>query len=450
MIAVPFELPVEVFDRPGNEPWEGSAWDGQGLPAAVVLSWVEDAPLTPSAIALLTSIDINELGPRDRPRLLKALDRLESHVAAKKSIAVAHLARDSREFKGWDDQNPAANETSVALRLPLQQAQAEVARSTRLLTHLPRTLGMWLDGQITRQHVRVIYRATASLGQTKCAQVEEIVLPGADLLSVTKFKEKVHRAVAKVNPRDLTERHRDAAKDADVTMNVDENAIGWITANMPGVDAHVIIAAVDAYARAAKAKGDERSLGVLRAEGLRVVCEHYLNGELTGRAPTVHGRPVTINVCATPAALLGLTDTPAVIPETGTVLPIDTVRAMAHEAKLRWMTISESNGSLLDYVPTTYRLSRPLHEFIDAKYVTSVGPHSTTPAARTDGEHLIRHGDPGGITSPDNNVPMDRGWHNAKTHLGFTVVRHDDGGVVWTTPLGQTFTVHPYDYRLGP
>jgi hypothetical protein len=108
----------------------------------------------------------------------------------------------------------------------LQQAQAEVARSTRLLTHLPRTLGMWLDGQITRQHVRVIYRATASLGQTKCAQVEEIVLPGADLLSVTKFKEKVHRAVAKVNPRDLTERHRDAAKDADVTMNVDENAIG--------------------------------------------------------------------------------------------------------------------------------------------------------------------------------------------------------------------------------
>src|SRR6185437_9337312 len=120
-----------------------------------------------------------------------------------------------------------------------------------------------------------------------CAQVEEIVLPGADLLSVTKFKEKVHRAVAKVNPRDLTERHRDAAKDADVTMNVDENAIGWITANMPGVDAHVIIAAVDAYARAAKAKGDERSLGVLRAEGLRVMCERYLNGELTGRAPTV-------------------------------------------------------------------------------------------------------------------------------------------------------------------
>ncbi|HET7530334.1 MAG TPA: hypothetical protein VFJ98_05180, partial [Mycobacteriales bacterium] len=77
-------------------------------------------------------------------------------------------------------------------------------------------------------------------------------------------------------------------------------------------------------------------------------------------------------------------------------------------------------------------------------------PHSTTPAARTDGEHVIRHGDPGGDTGPDNNVPMDRGWHNAKTHLGFKVVRNDDGSLTWTTPLGQTFTVHPYDYRLGP
>jgi hypothetical protein len=450
VIAVPFEVSPEVFALPAAEPWDRTGEGSGGVPAGMVLLWVEDAPFTPSSIALLTSIDINELGPRDRPRLLKALDRLESHFAARKSIAVAQLARDSRGYKGWDDQNPAANETSIALRLPLHQAQAEASRSLRLHTHLPGTLAMWLDGRISRQHVRVIHRATASLGQSKCAQVEEIALPGAESLSVMRFKEKVQRAVAKVNPRDLTERHRDAAKDADVTMNLDENAIGWINANMPGVDAHVIMAAVDAYARAAKAKGDERSLAVLRAEGLRVMCERYLTGELTGRPPTMHGRPVTINLCATPAALLGLTDTPAVIPDTGTVVPINTIREMAHEAKLRWMTISETNGSLIDYVPTSYRLSRPLHEFIDAAYVRSVGPHSTAPAARTDGEHLIPHGTPGGITSPDNTAPMDRGWHNAKTHLDFKITRNDDGSLTWTTPLGQTFTVQPYDYRLGP
>jgi uncharacterized protein DUF222 len=450
VIVVPFELPATVFDLPGNEPVDLSRHDGSGVPATVVLSWVEDAPFTASTVALLTSIDARELAPSDLPRLMKALDRLESHVAAKKSLAVGQLAWECREFKGWDDQDPAANETAIALQLPLGKAQGEVHRAKRLHTHLPRTLGRWLDGALTREHVLVILRATSRLGQGKCAQVEELVLPGAEGLSVREFAQRVHRAVATVHPRDLKQRHRDAAKDADVTLTTDEDAIGWITANMPGVDAHIVKTAVDAYAAAAKARADDRSLGVLRAEGLRVMCERYLSGELTGRVPTVHGRPITINLSATPAALLGLTDTPAILPETGTPVPIDTVRAMAHEAKLRWMTISATNGTLIDYVPTSYRLSRPLHEFIDAKYVTSVGPHSTVPATRSDGEHLIRYGDPGGLTSPDNTVPIDRGWHNPKTHLGFKATRNPDGSISWTTPLGQTYTVHPYDYRLGP
>jgi Domain of unknown function (DUF222) len=449
VIAVPFELPVEVFDSSAGSPLDLSRWDGKGVPAAVLLSWVENAPITPATVAVVESIDAAELAPADLPRLLKAWDRLESHAAAKKATVIARLAHENRGFKGWDDQEPTANETTVALRLPLVHAQSEVHRSKRLHAHLPQTLGMWLDGFISRGHVRKIVSATRALGQAKCAQVEELVLPGAELLSVGDFGQKVARVVAKVHPRDLSERHRDAAKDADVTLGMDDDGIGWITANMPGVDATVVKTAVDAYATSLKAKGDQRSLGVLRAEGLRVMCQRYLNGELTGRVPTVHGRPVTINVCATPAALLGLTDTPGEIAGVGPV-PIETIRAMAHEAKLRWMTISETDGSLIDYVPTSYRIPARLHEYIDTKYVTSVGPHSTTPATRTDGEHLIPFGDPGGDTSPDNTVPMDRGWHNAKTHLGFKVKRRPGGEITWTTPLGQTYTVYPYDYRLGP
>jgi hypothetical protein len=449
VIAMPFELPVEVFDLPGDERLDVSRWNGQGVPATVVLSWIEDGHISSSTVGLLEAIDGSELAPADLPRLLKAWDRVESHAAAKKAMALAQLAHEHRGFRGWDDQEPTANEASVALRLPLHQAQAEVHRTKRLHTHLPQTLGMWLDGLITAAHVRKMVAATSRLGQDKCAQVEEIVLPGAESLSVSEFKQKVARAVARVHPRDLNERHRDAAKEADVTMCMDDDGIGWITANMPGVDAVVVKAAVDAYAAARKKAGDQRPLGVLRAQGLRMMCEAYLNGQLTGRAPTVHGRPVTINICATPAALLGLTDTPGEIPGVGPV-PIETIREMAHEAQLRWMTISETDGSLIDYVPTTYRLNRRLHEFIDAKYVASVGPHSTTPAARTDGEHLIPHGSPGGFTTPENAAPMDRGWHNAKTHLGFKVQRQPDGSITWTTPLGQTYTVYPYDYRLGP
>jgi uncharacterized protein DUF222 len=450
VIAMPFELPTQVLDLPGNEPLDLSRWEGKGVPAAVLLSWVEDAPITASTVGLLESIDAAELAPSDLPRLLRVWDRAESHAAAKKATVTARLAHECRNFKGWDDQDPAPNETAMALRLPLWQAQTEVHRAKRLHTHLPQTLGLWLDGVLTKSHVRKMLSLTSRLGQAKCAQVEEIVLPGCERLSVAEFARKVERAVAKVHPRDAKQRHDDAAKDADVTLGFDGDGIGWITANMPGVDATIVKTSVDAYAIGRKKAGDQRSLGVLRAEGLRMMCERHLSGDLTGRAPRAHGRPITINLCATPAALLGHTDTPALIPATGTVVPIDTVREMAHEAKLRWMTISESDGSLIDYVPTIYRLSTPLHDFIDAKYVTSVGPHSTIPAARTDGEHLSPYDDIGGFTGPDNTAPMDRGWHNAKTHLGFKVSRQPDGSITWTSPLGQTYTVYPYDYRLGP
>src|SRR3954449_13356522 len=179
---MPFELPVQALDLPGNEPLDLSRWDGRGVPATALLSWAEDTTITPSTVALLESIDAAELAPADLPRLLKAWDRLESHAAAKKATVIARLAHECRDFKGWDDQNPAPNETSIALRMPLGLAQGEVHRSTRLHTHLPQTLGMWLDGFITKAHVRKMLSATSRLGQDKCAQVEETALPGAESL----------------------------------------------------------------------------------------------------------------------------------------------------------------------------------------------------------------------------------------------------------------------------
>jgi hypothetical protein len=449
VIAVPFELSAQVLDLPGNEPLDLSRWDGTGVPAALVLSWVEDTPITPSTVAALESVDVSELGVRDLPRLLKAWDRAEAHAGAQKAKVVERIAAAHKAFKGWSDLDPAPNEVGIALRLPLAAAQAEVHRAGRLRTHLPATLAAYDDGQITRDHVRKIVTATDGLAKAKCAAVEELVLPGAEDLSVRQFARKVRRAVAKLHPREFGERHRAAASRADVTLATDEDGMGWISATMPNVDATIVKTAVDAYAMRRKLAGDARPLGVLRTEGLRTMCERYLTGEITGRVPTAHGRPITINICATPGALLGLTDTPGDIPGIGPV-PIEVVRAMASEAQLRWMTISETNGALLDYVPTVQRIGTRLHEFIDALYVTSVGPHSTVPASSTDGEHLVPFGQAGGVTEPNNLAAMDRPWHRAKTHAGFIPTRQRDGSIRWTTPLGQAAVVQPYDYRLGP
>ena len=58
---MPLELSAEVLDLPGSEPLDLSRWDGRGVPAAVLLSWVEDSAITPSTVSVLESIDAAEL-----------------------------------------------------------------------------------------------------------------------------------------------------------------------------------------------------------------------------------------------------------------------------------------------------------------------------------------------------------------------------------------------------
>lgn len=440
------EVPDEVFGVCLDEgvPMDLSGWDGSGVPAAVVLRWVEACPLAPWSVTLLEQLPVGELAEADLPRLLAAWDRIEAHAGAGKARAIQALAGPKRRCTGWDDQDPAPNEVTVALRVPLGQAQGEVHRARRLASHLPETQRLYDDGQITARHVAKIVAGTAHLGRDKCGQVEALVLPDAPRLSVHEFARRVRRAVARVHPRDLADRHREAAQQADVDLQTDDDGMAWLTARMPLVDALVVYDAVNAFARQAKAAGDPRPLGVLRAKALREFADRWI----AERTAATGAAPVEVHVTATPEMLLGLTDTPGEVPGVGPVAA-ETIRAMAADAKLRWLTIDGATGRLLDYGRRTYRVPKPLAAHVKATWVTSTGPHSTARADRCDLDHTLSW-DSGGRTSVDNLSPLDRGWHLAKTHQRFTAVRQPDGAIRWTTPLGQTYLAEPYDYRLGP
>ena len=45
-------------------------------------------------------------------------------------------------------------------------------------------------------------------------------------------------------------------------------------------------------------------------------------------------------------------------------------------------------------------------------------------------------------------MPNDRVWHNGHTRRQLSVTVDDSGSVNWTSVLGQTRTVNPYDYRM--
>lgn len=448
MIGVATELPSEVFDIGVFEPDGYPTTPGAGVPAGVVLRWIEESPWAPWMASLLDQIDPSELDARDLPLYLKMCDRFESHAGALKSRAVALLAGASEGYRGWSDYDPAANETAIALRIPLAGAHGVVHRARRLQRFLPRTFSLFVDGKLTAGHVRKIVAGTARLTAEQCAEVEDAVLDdNAEHLSVHAFARRVRRAVARIDPKDFTRRHREAAAESYVDVTPDDDAMAWLTARMPLLDALLVKQAVEAYAANRRASGDGRPSGVLQAEALRVFAEGYLTGDLTGSRPTAHGRPVETQVCITAESLLGLAEKPAEIPGVGPI-PADVVREMVADTKVRWLVVSGDTGELLHLSEKTWRPSAKLARFVNTRYVTSVGPHSETPAARCHIDHSVPW--PAGPTSADNLAPMDVGWHLGKTHGGLVARQLPDGTIEWTTPLGQTFRARPYDYRLGP
>jgi hypothetical protein len=449
-IGVEVNVPVEVLGSPldsfGLCP---ESWDpDEPLPDQIALRWVDSQPFASWSVTLLSQIDPVKLPATDLPTYHRLSQKAQAFLTAKQYRAVVAMAGISSRGVKFDEVDTGAHELVCALKIPLGAAQTLVYRARRLATHLPGTQTLFDCGALTERHVVKMIGHTGHLSQQECGQVEDKVLAAAPDLPVAEFARRVRRAVAKIHPRKTKERHDAEAANSDVTFEPDDDAMCWLNGRMPTIDGLIVKKACDHYALARKKTGDPRPIGVLRAEALRMFAEAYLSGQLTGTVATHHGRPVEIQVAVTPEALLGMSDTPGEIPGVGPI-PIELIRAMIRDAKIRWLTISAESGRLLDRNSKTWRIPPDIHAFADTAYPMGVGPCSTVPAERCDGEHLIRH--PDGPTSTDNVVPMDRGWHRPKTHKpGMRVKRRPDGRIVWTTPLGQTVIVDPYDYRLGP
>jgi hypothetical protein len=109
-------------------------------------------------------------------------------------------------------------------------------------------------------------------------------------------------------------------------------------------------------------------------------------------------------------------------------------------------TATPDGCSTTAVAPTEFPAALAAH--VNATWVTSAAPDSITLATRCDQDHTVAF--PEGRTCPTNLAPFDRRWHNAKTHAGVRVHHNPDGTLTVTTPLGQTTTTDPWDYRLGP
>jgi hypothetical protein len=411
--------------------------------AGVRLEEVEDVPGGPWLAAVLDTVDPGSLSEWDLPAYLRACARMQAWAAARVSDGVAELASRPGGF-GAD------KEIGMALREPVGAAQTRIHHARRLRAMLPTTRRLFRSGAINQAQADAIVEATSGVQDPALAKaVEDRVLtaPGALAKGAKELKRMARRALTRLDPAGEQDRARAAREDADVVFHPGDDGVAATVIEGPVEETLIVKTAADAYAASRKAAGDPRRIGVLRCEGIARMCGDYLTGAtvMDGAAPRAGRLPVEIGIVVGLPTALGQRELPAEVPGLG-IVPRDVVARMISEesARLRLLVVDEDTGRLVYRATSAYRPTAEQIALVRAQYVYSVGPASQVLAARTDTDHAIPY--PTGPTQVGNLLPTDRTWHNGHTRQQLCVTVDDTGAVTWTSVLGQSRTVTPYDY----
>jgi len=408
-----------------------------------VLENLLDEPPGPWLAVVLADIDPTRLTSLELPAYLAGWQKQVNWAEANLTAGVAELAHRT-------DVEIPDKEVALALCEPAGTASRRVWAALRVTGRLPKIWQAFKAGHLTRRHVDEVVKRTNRVDDPDLLdQLQDRVLARAAGKTVEQLGRHTRDTLRDLDPAGAQQRAK-AARDeqTDVVLYpADDDGIADVVATLPVEDAAIVTAATDAYAYAAKNAGDPRRIGVLRGEGITRMASAYLTGDTgPGAAPTSGRRPIEIGIVTDLPTALGLTDLPGEVPGKGMV-PRDVIAELIarEQPKLRLMVINEHSGRLLYQAAEGYRPRPEQIAQVRATYVTSVGPSSQVPADRCDTDHPVPY--PHGQTIIGNLAPLDRNWHGDKTRKHLTVTMHDDGTITVATPLGQTRTVEPYDYR---
>ena len=449
-----------------EECWDGSSpppgwWDYDGPaglpadPAVPVPDRVRVARAAASghlgvAAALVDGVDPAGLDEADRLLLLDTVGRLEAQVAGlRMRVVAAHAGPEPAAEDRWAD----FTDVDVASALHLAVPSAErLVHAARQLSALPRVAAALNTGALSYLSALAVIEGSYELSPDAARRFETLVMDKAPGRSPGQVRALVRRSLARVDPDRLATTTTTRAQAAVIVEQHDNGLADLHAHGIPAVDAAVLDRALDAGARTAKAAGDPRPLGQLRVATLiRWADQHLHPTDPAGPAPTQHGRPICVQVTLDLPTLLGLTDHPADVDGTTMISAAD-ARALLGDATLRRLITDPDTGYLLHHGQRTYRPPAALAAAVNARYLTTTGPGSTSLASTGDLDHdqpWQPHAD-GGSTDPHNLHPVSRRWHQAKTHGHWTTTIHPDGTVEWTSPHGKKHHSHPHDYRTGP
>ncbi|BBY94174.1 hypothetical protein MGALJ_38430 [Mycobacterium gallinarum] len=402
------------------------------------------------------------------------LTRAEAATAARRLAAIAELKRrrvlDDDERARWacDWWDCTAAEVAAAMNISPRKASGQMRIAVALRDRLPAVAAMFARGEVSARVVgaitwrtqfitddaiwAVIDRAIAERAGRWGPLGEDKLIAAVDGL-VLEFDESA-LMVAKTVAR---------SRDFVVGDLEDEAGTTSVWGRLTAVDAAVLKKKIAAMA-ATVCPNDPRSAGERRADAIGAWSHGNDHLPCACESPTCEARAgqpapkssVVVTVYTDQATVDGLkgnapsipaptTPAPATPKSSGTALLSGTevlptpllAELLRNGAKLQPLCTPDAEPE------SGYRPSAMLARFVRARDLTCRFPGCTTAAQFCDIDHVIPY--PLGATHASNLACLCRKHHLLKTFWtgDWELTLRPDGGAVWTSPTGHTYTTHP-------
>jgi Domain of unknown function (DUF222) len=342
--------------------------------------------------------------------------------------------------------------------------------------NLPATWAALAAGTLDEARAKVLADVLAHTSARISRQIEARLLPEAGQLSTGRLRRRALALLLELDAEAVDARRRDAQRQADVRSHPSHlEGMATLGAELPADEAAEAYDLIDQLARMAKADGDPRPIGQLRAEVFSLLLRRPADCGLPGVTATV-------TITAALSALAGTTATAGAVdgqPITAAhvrelLTRIGALGLRTPEGGSLLFTLTDADGRLLattslEHLQTLARRGCPRHPDTDcrcavldrpaatAAYTPTAAqdtfvrtrdrgcrfPHCGARAGWADRDHVIPHA-AGGPTDCANLCCLCRSHHRLKTLArGWRFVMDDDGTLHVTTPSGITRTTRP-------
>jgi hypothetical protein len=385
------------------------------------------------------------------------------------------------EFPGVSEFLP--DEVAHAMNVGRGTAAFRTRRAFTWEHDLPATFRALRRGEIDERRAGVLADALQHTTSELARQVEATLLPEAGDLSPTALKNRALSLLAELDADAVQQRHVAARKAADVRSYDTGDGMAAVTVDMPAEQAAACTALIGTIAAMAKADGDERPIGQIRAEIATMLLMRPADSDQGG--VTVH-----LTVTATLDGLEGRSTAGGEV--NGSAITATQLRDQLNRVGALGLTapdegtlnvaVTDENGRLLatltdselerlakrgcpdhrDDAPEAgcvcrvagmppdtdaYRPTAAQERFIDARDRRCRQPNCGQRAGWADHDHVIPHGE-GGTTACTNLCCLCRTHHRLKTFApGWRFRMDPDGTLYVTSPSGITRTTRPPGLR---